>query len=82
MTKILSKRYIILYTLNMKLPSFEYVKDLYANDNDFVNLYNVCEKSTYGKFYRLDGYLLKENKLCVRDSSMRNCSYVKLKGIV
>jgi hypothetical protein len=55
---------------------------LYANDNDFANLYNVCEKSTYGKFYRLDGYLLRENKLCVRDSSMWNCSYVKLKGIV
>ena len=50
---------------------FEHVKDLYENDKDFATLCEECEKSTFGKFYRLDGYLFKENKLCVPNSSMR-----------
>ena len=47
------------------------MKGLYNNDNDFGALYETCEKSTFGKFYRLGGYLFKENKLCVPNSSMR-----------
>ena len=50
---------------------FEYVKGLYDIDNDFATIYGACGKSTFGKFYRLDGYLFKENKLCVPNSSMR-----------
>jgi hypothetical protein len=66
----LSRRYIILSTLNAKLLSFDYVKDLYAKDSDFANVYNCYEKSTYGKFYRLGFYLFKENKFYVSDSFM------------
>ena len=38
---------------------FEYVKGLYDNDNDFATIYGACEKSTFGKFYRLLGICLK-----------------------
>uniref|UniRef100_A0A2N9H7P3 Cupin type-1 domain-containing protein n=1 Tax=Fagus sylvatica TaxID=28930 RepID=A0A2N9H7P3_FAGSY len=31
----------------------------------------ACEKAAFGKFYRLDGYLFRENRLCVPNSSMR-----------
>ena len=44
---------------------FECVKSLYDNDNDFETIYVACEKSAFLKFYRLDRYLFKENKLCV-----------------
>ena len=47
------------------------MKGLYDSDNDFATIYGACEKSTFGKFYRLDGYLFKENKLCVLNSSTR-----------
>ena len=47
------------------------MKDLYENDNDFATLYGECEKYAFGKFYRLDGYLFKEDKLCVPNNSMR-----------
>ena len=34
-------------------------------------MYGACEKAAFGKFYRLDGYLFRENRLCVPNSSMR-----------
>jgi hypothetical protein len=36
------------------------------NDSDFAEIYNACGHSTFGKFYLMDGYLFKENRLCVR----------------
>ena len=44
---------------------------MYKDDSDFANVYNVCETSVFGKFYRLDGYLFKESCLCVPLSFMR-----------
>ncbi|XP_075674999.1 uncharacterized protein LOC142644229 [Castanea sativa] len=67
----LSRRYAIVSILNTKLLGFEYVKELYANDDDFAGVYEACEKVAFGKFYRLDGYLFRENRLCVPNSSMR-----------
>ena len=70
MADALSRRYAIVSTLNAKLLGFEYVKKLYANDDDFANVYGACEKAAFSKFYRLDGYLFRENRLCVPNSSM------------
>nr|CAN83491.1 hypothetical protein VITISV_029198 [Vitis vinifera] len=67
----LSRRYALVSTLNAKLLGFEYVKELYANADDFASVYGACEKVAFGKFYRLDGYLFRENRLCVPNSSMR-----------
>ena len=50
---------------------FKNVKDLYKNYNDFATLHVECENFSFGKFYRLDGYLFKENKIRVPNSSMR-----------
>ena len=44
---------------------------MYANDYAFASVYGACEKIAFGKFYRLDGYMFKENRLCVPNSSMR-----------
>lgn len=40
------------------------------NDDDFASLYGACENAAFGKFYRLDTYLFRENRLCVPNSSM------------
>ena len=66
-----SRRYALVSTLNAKLVGFEYVKELYANDDDFASVYGACEKTAFGKCYRLDGYFFRENRLCVPNSSMR-----------
>jgi hypothetical protein len=49
---------------------FEYVKDVYANDANYFVVYIACDKAAFGKFYKHDIYLFKENKLCVPNCSM------------
>ena len=70
MVDTLSKKYVFLSTLNPKMLGFKYVKVLYMIDSDFANVYNACENLAFDKFYRLNGYLFKENTLCVPMSSM------------
>ena len=70
MADALSRRYALVSTLNAKLLGFEYVKELYAKDDDFASVCGACEKAAFGKFYRLDGYLFRKNRLCVPNSSM------------
>ena len=64
-------RYVLLHTMNTRLLGFEYVKELYGNDSDFAEIYNACGNSAFGKFYLMDGYLFKENRMCVPASSLR-----------
>jgi hypothetical protein len=60
----LSRRYDSLSILDIKLLGFEYIKDLYARYSDFGDVFNSCEKVAFGKCYRHDGFLFRENKLC------------------
>jgi hypothetical protein len=46
------------------------VKELYDNDSDFAKIYNAYGHSAFGKFYMMDGYLFKENRLYVPASSL------------
>jgi len=67
----LSPKYVLLHTLNTRLLGFKYVKELYENDSNFAEIYNACGHSASGKFYLMDGYLFKENRLCVLAISLR-----------
>ena len=67
----LSRWYVLLSNLNARFIGFEHIKELYKENSDFANVYNACETSALGKFYRLHGYLLKESRLCVPSSFMR-----------
>ena len=39
----LSRRYVLLTSKSAKMLGFEYVKDMYANDADFSNVYMACD---------------------------------------
>ena len=39
----LSQRYVLLISLGPKMLGFEYVKDMYANDIDFADVYMACD---------------------------------------
>ena len=60
----LSRRYILLNTLNIKLLGFEYIKELYLDDNDFGSIYDDYKVLASNRFFRHDGFLFKKNKLC------------------
>jgi len=59
----LSRRYVLLNTLNTKLLGFKYIKELYLDDHDFRAIYDTCKVSAKDKYFRHDGFLFKENKL-------------------
>ena len=68
----LSRRNALISTLDAKLLGFEHVKELYAADRDFSAEYQACEKFGSGKYFRHEGYLFRENKLCVPNCSIRD----------
>ena len=70
MAGALSRRYEILVLLDSRLLGFEYVKELHAFDSDFSTIYNACESGVFNKFFRQEGYLFRENKLCVPKCSL------------
>jgi len=70
MANALLHKYVLLSTLDAWFLGFEHIQELYKDDSGFGNMYNACETSAFGKFYKLDGYLVKENRLCVPISSM------------
>ena len=67
----LLRRYVLLNTLNTKLLGFEYIKELYLDDHDFGAVYDTCKVSAKDKYFRHDGFLFKEYKLCVPNCSLR-----------
>ena len=75
-------RYILLNTKNIDCLGFEYMNELYDNDSDFAMIYNACGHSTFCKFYLMDGYLIKENKLCVPTSSLCDLLVHETYGVV
>ena len=50
----------LLTSMSAKMLGFEYVKDMYANDADFANVYMACDRAAFGKFYKHDGFCLRK----------------------
>ena len=70
---------MLLSSLASHFIGFDSLKDLYASDQDFGVIYldlcalakrNILKAS--GDFHLLDGFLFKNNLLCVPRSSLRN----------
>ena len=68
----LSRRYVLISTLDAKLLGFEHIKELYPLDQDFSEEYASCEKAADDKFFRHEGFLFRENKLCIPNCSIRD----------
>ncbi|PKI38028.1 hypothetical protein CRG98_041582 [Punica granatum] len=76
----LSRRYVLISTLNAKFLGFEHLNELYMQDSDFGAIYSACEKGAFGKFYKHDEFLFRENKLCIPNSSMRELLVLESHG--
>ena len=55
----LSRRYALISMLSSKLLGFEHLKDLYANDSEFADVFKACEHGAFNKFYLHDGFLFR-----------------------
>ncbi|XP_056857254.1 uncharacterized protein LOC130506596, partial [Raphanus sativus] len=51
---------------------FEQLKEMYATDSDFQEAYKSCEKYAAGHYFRQDGFLFYDNRLCVPNCSLRD----------
>ena len=61
----LSRRHVLISTLDAKLFGFEHIKELYPLDQDFSEEYACYEKSAHDKFFRHEGFLFREDKLYI-----------------
>lgn len=68
----LSRRHALLSMLETKLICLECLKSMYENDETFGEIFKNCEKFSENGFFRHEGFLFKENKLCVPKCSTRN----------
>src|SRR3954463_12182213 len=58
--------------LELNVIGFEHIKDLYADDPTFAIPYVKCLTHTSWEcYYSKDGYLMRANKLCIPESSLR-----------
>nr|KYP46036.1 Transposon Ty3-G Gag-Pol polyprotein [Cajanus cajan] len=67
----LSRRHILLSTLQSKVVGFEILKELYQNDPDFRNFWKSTEDQPFQHYHRQQGFLFKDNVLCIPRSSLR-----------
>ncbi|KAJ8752693.1 hypothetical protein K2173_006495 [Erythroxylum novogranatense] len=52
----LSRRYVLLNSLSARLLGFEHIKELYASDKDFGDIYNSCgDVAVLREFHLFDG---------------------------
>ena len=57
--------------LEAKFLSFDHIKELYPNDNDFSSILNEYHLGAYKDFYLHNQYLFKGKRLCIPQESLR-----------
>ncbi|XP_071901283.1 uncharacterized protein [Coffea arabica] len=60
------------FFLDAKLLGFEMLKELYAHDIGFGEIFASCTKSPHEKYFLHDRFLFYVGKLCVPNSSIRD----------
>ena len=76
----LSRRYLLLSTLESKVLGFECIKDLYAQDEDFKAILEDCSNHAHGSFHLENGFLFKGNRLCIPKCGFRELLIQELHG--
>jgi hypothetical protein len=68
----LSRKCMLVTQLELNVIGFEHIKDLYEHDSSFLTPYAKClPHKTWEQYYLKDGYLMRANKLCIPESSLR-----------
>ena len=68
----LSRKTNLLVRLDISVLGLDEIKDLYATDDFFGDIFAKCsENKGVADFYLHKGFLFKANKLCILESSLR-----------
>ena len=68
----LSRICMLVTNLELNVIGFEHIKELYEHDPTFATPYAKCLIHTsWNRYYIKDGYLMRANKLCIPESSLR-----------
>ncbi|XP_040944249.1 uncharacterized protein [Gossypium hirsutum] len=76
----LSCRYTLLSHLDAKLLGFVLLKEMYVDDAEFGAIYKSRENKVVDKYFRFDGFLFHEGKLCVPQSSIQKLLVIEAHG--
>ena len=80
----LSRRYVLLNSLDARMLGFSLIKELYANDAEFGEVYNQCLENggtqSVGQFFLHDGYLFRLSRLCIPLGSLRSLLVLEAHG--
>ncbi|XP_071939171.1 uncharacterized protein [Coffea arabica] len=76
----LSRRHTLITTLDAKLLGFEFLKELYATDSDFGEIFSSLPRHSREHYFISKGFLYYKDKLCVPKSSMRTLLVIESHG--
>ncbi|GKA57300.1 RNA-directed DNA polymerase [Tanacetum coccineum] len=69
----LSRKTTLLVSISNEVLGFDSIKELYANNEDYGNIWMELEtKQHRGEFILIDGYLFKGNRLCIPKTSLKS----------
>ena len=72
MADALSTGHVLIVSLETKLFGLEFLKQMYPYDFEFVEVFNACTKFSTNEYFRNNGYLFKEKRLCVPKCSIKD----------
>jgi hypothetical protein len=76
----LSRRHSLLSTMEVQVLGFEVLKELYKNDPDFGNVWESCSTGSFNHFLVQEGFLFKNNRLCIPQCSLRRAIILEVHG--
>jgi len=74
----LSRRHLLLSTLDSRVVVFKMIKDEYKIDKDLKELFDKCSHHLQGAFHLDQGFLLKGSQLCIPNSGIRESLIQKI----